>query len=205
RVRESTREVENWCMGQDAQGGFLACFEGRGLWRYSGGWQQVSAPGLPVESPISLIRGSGGRVWLGYPHNQIAIDEQNTFRVYGTAEGLELNSVITFYDGDGIVLAGGSDGLAYFDGKAFHSLHLRTRALLRAISGIVKDRYGDLWLNAGSGVIRLPAKEWQAAIKDPRYLMDYQFLSEQDGLFGSPAQSKPAPTAVVDTDGRLWF
>ena len=76
---------------------------------------------------------------------------------------------------------------------------------MRGISGIVKDRFGDLWLNAGPGVIRLPEKEWKAAMKDPRYAMDFQFLNEQDGLFGSPAQSKPAPTAVADTDGTLWF
>src|SRR5262249_34548718 len=68
-----------------------------------------------------------------------------------------------------------------------------------------RDRFGDLWLNAGSGVIRLPAKEWHAAMHDARYPMEFQLLNEQDGLSGSPAQSKPAPTAVVDTAGMLWF
>src|SRR5262249_38134405 len=77
--------------------------------------------------------------------------------------------------------------------------------LMRGVSGIVKDRFGDLWLNAGPGVIRLPAKEWQAAMQDPHYAMDFQFLNEQDGLSGSPAQSKPAPTSVVDTARMLWF
>src|ERR1700757_4966376 len=42
-------------------------------------------------------------------------------------------------------------------------------------------------------------------MQDARYAMDFQFLNEQDGLFGSPAQSKPAPTAVADSDGKLWF
>jgi signal transduction histidine kinase len=104
-----------------------------------------------------------------------------------------------------LVLAGGSDGMAWFDGQRFHSLHLRTAGLMRGISGIVKDRWGDLWLNGGSGILRLPASEWQAALKDPHYTMDFQFLNERDGLFGSPAQSKPAPSAVVDTNGMLWF
>jgi signal transduction histidine kinase len=35
--------------------------------------------------------------------------------------------------------------------------------------------------------------------------MDFQFLNERDGLFGSPAQGKPAPSVVMDTDGKLWF
>jgi len=42
-VPEIAREVENWCFGQDPQGAFLACFEGHGLWRYSGTWEQVKA------------------------------------------------------------------------------------------------------------------------------------------------------------------
>ena len=203
-VPETTRAVETWCLGQDPGGALLACFEGHGLWRYSGKWEQVKAPGLLIESPVSLVKGAG-HVWLGYPHNQIALDDASGFRIYGAADGLDINSVLTFYESDGLVLAGGSDGLAYFDGAKFHSLHLRTSGLMRGVSGIVKDQFGDLWLNAGAGVIRLPANEWDAAMQDARYAMDFQFLNQQDGLFGSPAQSKPAPTAVADSDGKLWF
>jgi ligand-binding sensor domain-containing protein len=189
-VPESNREVENWCLGQDPQGALLACFEGHGLWRYSGTWEQIKAPGLPIESPIALVRGVG-HVWLGYPHNQIALYDGSAFHMFGRDEGLELNSVLTFYDDDGLVLAGGSDGLAYFDGKSFHSLQLRTPGLMRGVSAIIKDRFGDLWLNAGPGVIRLPEKEWRVAIKDPRIAMDFQFLNEQDGLFTGTEQTSP--------------
>src|SRR5262249_60271841 len=118
-VPEATREVENWCLGQDAEGALLACFEGHGLWRYSGKWKQVKAPGLPIESPISLVKGAG-QVWLGYAHNQIALDDASGFRIYGEAEGLGINSVLTFYDFDGFVLAGGFGGLGFFDWGEFH-------------------------------------------------------------------------------------
>ena len=198
-------EVENWCIGRDTQGALLACFEGHGLWRYSGAWERVTAPGMPEESPLSLLRVGSERLWIGYPHNKIILQDKTGYHSYGEAEGLELNTVLTLYDADGLILAGGSDGLAWFDGQRFHSLHLRTPGLMRGISGIVKDRWGDLWLNGGSGILRLPASEWQAALKDPHYTMDFQFLNERDGLFGSPAQSKPAPSAVVDTNGTLWF
>ena len=198
-------EVEKWCIGRDIQGALLACFEGHGLWRYSGTWEQVTAPGMPQESPLSLLRTDSGHLWIGYPHNKIVLQDKTGYHIYGEAEGLEINTVLTFYDADGLMLAGGSDGLAYFDGQRFHSLHLRSAGLMRGISGIVKDRWGDLWLNGGSGILRLPANEWQAALKDPHYAMDFQFLNERDGLFGSPAQSKPTPSAVVDTNGTLWF
>jgi signal transduction histidine kinase/ligand-binding sensor domain-containing protein len=211
-VPEIAREVENWCIGEDAQGTLLACFEGHGLWRhsrpsatFSGTWEQVKAPGLPVESPLSLMRDVKGRVWLGYPHNQVALNDGSGFHIYGASEGLELNAVFTFYEANGTILAGGSDGLAYFDGRRFHSLHLKSPEYMRNISGIVKDRSGDLWLNGGAGVIRLAAEDWKAALKSPNDGMDFQLLNERDGLLGSPAQSKPAPSAVMDADGILWF
>jgi len=198
-------EVENWCIGRDIHGALLGCFEGHGLWRYSGTWERVTTPGMPQESPLSLLRTNSNHLWIGYPHNKIILQDEKGYHIYGEAQGVEINTVLTFYDADGLILAGGSDGLAYFDGQRFHSLRLRAAGLMRGISGIVKDRWGDLWLNGGSGILRLPANEWQAALKDPHYAMDFQFLNERDGLFGSPAQSKPTPSAVVDTNGTLWF
>lgn len=199
------RQVETWCMGKDPHGALLACFEGHGLWRYTDKWEHVTAPGLPKESPISLMKSGDGRVWLGYAHDQIAVEDAHGFQIYGDQQGLALNSVFAFYDSGDLVFAGGSDGLAYYKDGRFHPLLLREPGLLRGISGIVKDRFGDLWLNAASGVIRLPRAEWNKAIQDPHYGMDFQLLNEQDGLLGSPTQSKPTPSAVVDKSGLLWF
>ena len=200
------RNVETWCVGKDPQGVLIACFEGHGLWRYNGEWSRVNAPDMPDESPLSMVKGEGGRVWLGYAHNQVVLNDTQGYRTFGAKQGLEVNSVFTFYDADGLTLAGGSDGLAYFDGHAFHSLHLRSADVLRGISAIVKDHSGDLWLNAASGVIHLPVEQWKTAIQDPRSPpMDFQLLNEQDGLIGTPAQNKPTPSAVIDSGGMLWF
>ena len=196
---------ETWCLGTDRHGSLLACFEGHGLWRYSGRWEQVTAPGMPREAPLSLMKGSGGRIWLGYARNQIVLDDTSGYRTFGREQGLEVNSVFTFCEISNMVFVGGSEGLAYFDGGRFHSLQLRTAGLLRGISGIVQDRFGDIWLNAGSGVVRLPEAEWRKAIQQPKYAMDYQLLNEQDGLIGAPTQSKPTPSAIVDKSGLLWF
>ena len=200
------RNVETWCVGKDPHGFLIACFEGHGLWRYDGQWARVDSPGMPDESPLSLVKGDGGRVWLGYAHNQVVLYYAQGYRTFGARQGLDVNSVFTFYDADGVTLAGGSDGLAYFDGQTFHAMHLRSPALLRGISGIVKDRNGDLWLNAASGIIQIPVEQWKAAIQDPGSPpMDFKLLNEQDGLIGTPAQNKPTPSAVIDGRGTLWF
>lgn len=199
------RQVENWCLGQDAAGKLLACFEGHGLWRYDGAWAKVTAPNLPVEAPFSMVQGSTGNLWLGYSYNRIVLQDKDGYHLFGPKQGVDLNTALTFYDQDGLVLAGGSDGLLLREGQRFRALHMRSPGLLRGISGIVRDRWGDLWLNAAPGVIRVPAAEWLAAVKDPSYAMDFELLQERDGLIGTPAQSKPGPSAVVDQAGMLWF
>ena len=200
------RNVETWCVGKDLHGFLVACFEGHGLWRYDGHWARIEAPGMPDESPLSLVKGEGGRVWLGYAHDQVVLNDDLGYHTFGARQGLELNSVFTFFDKDGLTLAGGSDGLAFFNGQAFQSMHLRSPALLRGISGIVKDRNGDLWLNAASGIIHIPLDQWKAATQDPSSPpMDFQLLNEQDGVIGTPAQNKPTPSAIVDGQGVLWF
>lgn len=202
----AAQNVETWCVGRDPHGFLIAGFEGRGLWRYDGSWSRVNAPGMPDESPLSLAKGEGDRVWLGYAHNQVVLADGQGYRTFGAGQGLEVNSVFTFYNADGLTLAGGSDGLAYFDGSSFHSLHLRSPELLRGISGIVKDHDGDLWLNAASGIIHIPVEEWKMAIQQPGSpAMDFQLLNEQDGLIGTPAQNKPTPSAIIDSRGVLWF
>ncbi|HEY9127556.1 MAG TPA: two-component regulator propeller domain-containing protein [Acidobacteriaceae bacterium] len=199
------RDVETWCLGRDARGEFIASFEGHGLWRYNGDWAPISAPGMPVESPTSMVKGENGRVWFGYPHDQIVLSDSNGFHTFGVEQGLQINSVFVFYDADNLILAGGSDGLAFFDGHLFHSLRVRSPEMLRGISGIVKDRNGDLWLNAVTGIIHVPMQQWKMALQDLYYSMDFQLLNEQDGLVGTPAQNKPTPSAVMDNSGALWF
>jgi two-component sensor histidine kinase len=44
-----------------------------------------------------------------------------------------------------------------------------------------------------------------AALHNDRYAMDFQLLNERDGVLGTPAQSKPTPSAVVDRSGLLSF
>ena len=199
------RDVETWCLGIDQQGALLGCFEGHGLWRYTGEWHQVIAPGLPEESPLSLATGARGRTWLGYAHNQIVLKDENGYTLFDQRQGLAVTSVYTLYDEGGLVFAGGSDGVAAFDGHRFHTLRLRTPELLRGTSGIVRDHSDDLWFNAGQGVVRIPSAEWRHALKDFNYTMDFQLIGEQDGLIGSPAQNKPSPSAVIDAAGLLWF
>ena len=57
----------------------------------------------------------------------------------------------------------------------------------------------------GPASFAFPKASGKRPDKNPDYAMDFQLINEQDGLIGSPAQNKPAPSAVVDRSGLLWF
>src|SRR5882724_6027499 len=76
---------------------------------------------------------------------------------------------------------------------------------LRGVIGIVETAEGDLWFNAVGGVRHVRAAQVQRAMRDPRYIANGERFDFSDGLPGEPPQSRPLPSAIQGTDGRLWF
>src|SRR5580704_3836417 len=76
---------------------------------------------------------------------------------------------------------------------------------LRGISGVVETPEGDLWLNAVSGIFHIGKAEISEALKDSAYRVKGEHFGIREGLSGVATQSRPFPTAIEGTDGRLWF
>jgi signal transduction histidine kinase len=144
-------------------------------------------------------------VWAGFADGQIGLNNRARLQTYSVQGGGNLGGVLTLYESGAHIWAGGSNGLAVLDASGFHRLRAVEGAALRGISGIVKSLNQDVWLNAASGIVRLPAGEVQRALGDFNYKMQAEIFDFRDGIAGSPAQLRPTPTAVADSTGRLWF
>ena len=191
-------------MVEDADGSLLISFQGKGLWRYNGAWQAVEAPGLPFKATWAMFLDSGNRLWLGYPNNEILMRD-GTGLHFLRVEGDLWSNTLTFYEGAGVLWAGGSTGLSFFDGQQFRRVRGQQDDLLRGISGIVLDRLGNLWLNAGPGAVRISAAEIDALRRNPSHPVAAELFDEKDGILGPPTQFKPTPSAIADRAGTLWF
>ena len=192
-------------IGLDLDGSPLVDFLTKGLWRYDGAWHRIADPAMPDDDVLSIFRAPDKRVWLGFADGHIVMRDADGFHAFSVGEGAPLGNVLAFVSYDGKLWAGGTNGLAYFDGLTFHRITLRNGMALRGVSGVVEDKAHNLWLNAQAGLVRIDAREIQQAMQHSDIPLAFEILDQRHGLSGSATQLKPTPSAIAENDGTLVF
>jgi signal transduction histidine kinase/ligand-binding sensor domain-containing protein len=191
----------------DRAGALWVSFVNSGVFRLNHNmWSRFgSVADLPQIPAVTELTDSAGRIWFGYTANRIALLDGTRISMFGLSDGLDIGNVISIYEHDGEIWTGGQSGLELFERGHFRHLQLAGSEPLRAVSGIVLAKNGDLWVNQASGVVHIAADEVAHARKDPQYQVRYELLNYLDGLISSPEQLRPLPTAVESSDGRIYF
>ena len=188
-----------------SNGAVLVAFEGHDLWSFSNGeWKEIHRPQLPQETPTALGQ-IGGTTWVGYFDNRLASWNAPTLKIYGSADGLDVDTVLTTVSGASTIWVGGTNGVSFLKDGGFHRLQVRTPERLSGVSGIAFDNEGSMWLNTGFGAMRLRATEVSKVLQDPNHDAITVVFGSADGVIGIPAQTKPVPSLVKDGAGYLWF
>src|SRR5262249_46090818 len=118
--------------------------------------------------------------------------------------GLDVGNVLSILARDGNLWVGGELGFAKLNGTRFVTV-TGANTPFRGISGIVRARNGDLWLNGINGILRIDRKEMEAVNRDPRHPLVAEIFNYLDGVPGTAVQLRPQQSAVESTDGRIWF
>lgn len=192
---------------RDSSGAMWLSVVRKGVFRYlNGKWSEygdVSA--LPRGPAIVEVAGDGGSLWFGYPNSRIAQLSGDRVQMFDVTRGLEVGNVLSILAVGEDIWAGGELGLAHLDQGRFVQIHNATGTPFRAISGIVKARSGDLWLNSIDGIARIPRGEIEHVVHDPTYPVRYDTFNYLDGVPGTAIQLRPQPSVIETTDGRVWF
>jgi ligand-binding sensor domain-containing protein/two-component sensor histidine kinase len=190
----------------DKAGNVVAAFYGWGIWRYDGAWRSIStSPRMKGTTPLTLYASPEvDSIWLGHANNVIVELVDDTQRDTSLAPHAPVGNVLTFYERDGLLWVGGTEGVAVRMKGAFRKVTVSPESTLRGVSGIVQDNQGTLWLNGGSGVVRVSAAGLKE-IGNSGDLRTFEVFDARYGLRGMPAQLRPLPSAIADGSGRLWF
>jgi signal transduction histidine kinase len=187
-------------IAKDRSGALWVSVVRAGVFRLADGkWSRYGEPA------VSLATDSNGRVWLGYPNNQVQIVDKDVVRRLSAADGLNVGVVLSIDAGPRHVWVGGEHGLARFDGHRFNAVTRQGGTSLPSVSGIIETAVGDLWLSTSEGAMTLPADEVRQVVNNPLYPVRYTLLDFLDGMPGTPVAVRPLPTMAEGTDGRLWF
>jgi signal transduction histidine kinase/ligand-binding sensor domain-containing protein len=178
----------------------------RGVFRFHDGeWSAYgNLDALPRGYALAATT-DGSSVWFGYSNNRIARVTGSAVQVFDPTHGLEVGNVLAILAHGGEVWVGGELGFARFNGARFASIRSASGVPFKGISGIVRARNGDLWLNGVSGIARIAPQEIARVVRDPAYRVRSETFDYLDGVPGTAVQLRPQPSAIETTDGRLWF
>lgn len=117
-------------------------------------------PEVLAEWPLGVraapVFDADGGLWLGTVKGLYYLKD-NQLRHFGTADGLPVDDVRALYrDGDGALwIATYGGGLVHYDGRRFRVIDQSHGLIENAVSGIVPDAHGALWLAGNRGVQRV--------------------------------------------------
>jgi signal transduction histidine kinase/ligand-binding sensor domain-containing protein len=191
----------------DASGALWLSVSRRSVWRFRAGeWSEYgNLAALPRGFPLIEASDERGILWFGYPNGRIARVDGQVVQLFGPAQGLDIGNIIGMLAQGGEVWVGGELGLARFDGKRFVPISNASAVPFRGVSGIVRARNGDLWLNAIAGVEHITRQEIEHVIRDPAHRVESNVFNYLDGVPGTGVQLRPQPSAIETNDGRIWF
>ena len=191
----------------DHSGAMWVSISRRSLFRLLNGvWSEYgNLQGLPRGYPLNEMEDASGALWFGYPYNRIARVSGAHVQMFGSEQGLEIGNVLAMLDQDGQIWAAGELGLAHFNGTRFVSVHSASGSPFRGLSGIVRARDGDFWLNGVSGIVHIPRQEMEHALHDSDYRVRHETFDSVDGVPGAAYQVRPQPSVIQTTDGHIWF
>lgn len=181
--------------------------QAHGLFRLSDGtWTaQPVLPASPTLSVIAMTSDRDGRIWAGYVDSQIAMLGDDAWHVFSKQDGVQLGNVTALFARGSQVWAGGEYGLARFDENRFRAVVPSVDHMFDGVTGIVETKSGELWLNGRAGVVRVSADEIRRSVVDSSHRVNADVFGTLDGLQGTSLRIRPLPTAIEDTEGRLWF
>ncbi|WP_052697652.1 sensor histidine kinase [Luteibacter yeojuensis] len=190
----------------DGKGGAWVSINRPGVYHYTqGAWHREPLPAVANDpSPLVLMHDTAGRLWMGFARGTLIIrDGTGRDTVLGARDGLSTGNITALLSDADAAWVGGERGINLVAGG--RAVPLLLEGDLHGISGLVRDRAGDVWANASQGIARLRAADLAHARRDPSFRVPVAVFDSLDGLPGTPAQFRPLPTAVMADDGRLWF
>jgi signal transduction histidine kinase/ligand-binding sensor domain-containing protein len=178
---------------RDGNGGMWVSVTRRGTFHVVGGeWVENGKLPLPREPAYVQIADESGALWFGYTNSRIARINGREVQMFDAKQGLHVGNVLSMLAEDGVLWVGGELGFARFDGKRFEPILGPSGRPYEGVSGIVRSRDGDLWLNGIAGISHIGRGR----------LETFNYL---DGVPGTAVQLRPQPSAIETTDGRIWF
>lgn len=184
---------------EDHEGNVWLGSQWQGIARLWDGWTRRYAGSYGLHDPViwSLARGRDGQLWVG-TNRGLSVFEDNRYRIVIPEEQLPHPNAYTLLDDGKRLWIGTRTGLVWYQDGKHHSPQIFAPLTTTQVSGIVKDRDGNVWIAANNGLYRYRAGRNggelfhfgpEQGLTEPRTRLVYEspsgrlYLGTREGLF----------------------
>jgi ligand-binding sensor domain-containing protein len=156
-------------------------------------------------SPHYLAADRNAGIWVAFKNGRLAHylnRNAETIVSLGSVED-PVTVYSLFVDSDNAVLVTSSKGLYRLKDGRLNRLDSGSGLPCSYIFSAIKDNYGDFWLYARCGLLRISASDWKAWLEFPDRKVSAKTFDALDGA--QPGIGEDQPIASKSPDGRLWF
>lgn len=162
--------------------------------------------GLPGNYIMALSEDTKGQIWVGTGVGVAIItgNEINTLSI-NAMEGAEY--AFGFWPEKDYVWIATDRGLIRYRHKDGHLGLVGRKAGLPIdkLFQVISDNHGSLWLTSNRGIWQVAYDSAQAVADGKQENIDFEHFSQSDGMASAQANGGSNPTAVVMSNGTLWF
>jgi len=190
-------------IGVDRNGIVWLMIVRRGLFSYaSGQWTRKLA--AEEHGPMRMVQDTKERLWAIYARNRVTVADDNTTQTFDSSNNVDVGYLLSIDAGSSRIWIGGRTGIQFLREGRFETLATDTQDSLTGVSGLVVTPSGELWANTDRGLALIDQDDIDASLVDPSHVNRVHWLDFNDGIEGTPSQSRPLPTLVTSQDGRVW-
>jgi PAS domain S-box-containing protein len=158
-----------------------------------------------LNRPHYLAADRNAGIWVATENGMLAHylnRNAQTIVTLGSAER-PVRVYSLFVDSDNAVLVPSSNGLYRLKDGRLNRLDSGNGLPCSSIFSAIKDNYGDFWLYARCGLLRISASDWKTWLEFPDHKVSAKTFDALDGA--QPSVGVDQPSASKSPDGRLWF
>ncbi len=194
-------------MVMDRAGGLWVSFSRNGIYRlFRNTWSHVTElRAAPDNLNTTMTLDSRGRIWFGFAEaNVVQVLDAGVVTTFTGSDGIDIGYTGIISEIGGKIVIGGESGIEVLQGGRFRRLRLAGDAPLNAVSGLLQQKNGDLWINHGFGIVKIEAAELTKALSSPDLPIRFTQFDELDGV--DTVSTMPITRTITDAgNGTLYF
>ena len=192
----------------DRAGGLWVSIARHGLYRrFEGTWSEITnLLAAPDNLNTTMTMDSRGRIWFGFAEsNLVQVLDHGVVTTFGATNGVDIGYTTAISEIGGEMVIGGESGVEVLRKGTFRRLRLAGDAPLSAVTGMLQQKNGDVWIQQASGIIKIDATEIKKTLANPELRMQFRLFNELDGVDEAALPPAPLPTILDAGNGVLYF